>query len=167
MPNLPLHPVIVHLPMALAVLVPLVAALALLSWWRGWLPRRAWLLVIGLQAALAVGALLAMNTGERDEDRVERIVGESALEAHEGAAKLFTIGAFGVLVLMLGPMLGRREKVQKGLALAASAATLGVAGLGLNVGHKGGELVYRHGAASAYSHPATAARASSGSHDDD
>jgi len=49
--QLPLHPLIVHLPLALALLVPLLAAGTLLAWWRGWLPgRRSWAVVVALQA---------------------------------------------------------------------------------------------------------------------
>lgn len=31
------HPKIVHLPMALAVLIPLIAGGVAIAWWRGWL----------------------------------------------------------------------------------------------------------------------------------
>ena len=42
METLPLHPKIVHLPIALAVLMPLITAGLLIAWWRDMLPRRAW-----------------------------------------------------------------------------------------------------------------------------
>ena len=38
----PLHPAVVHLPIALAVLVPLGALAALLAIWKGFLPARSW-----------------------------------------------------------------------------------------------------------------------------
>jgi hypothetical protein len=49
----PLHPAVVHLPMALAVLIP----------------------------------ALALETGKDEEDRVERVVSEDLIEAHEEAAE--------------------------------------------------------------------------------
>ena len=42
MDTLPLHPKIVHLPIALAVLMPLITAGLLIAWWRDMLPRRTW-----------------------------------------------------------------------------------------------------------------------------
>jgi len=53
---MPLHPKIVHLPIALAALMPLLSILILGGWWRGHLPRRAWLLVAAFQALLVVRA---------------------------------------------------------------------------------------------------------------
>ena len=46
------HPKLVHLPIALGVLMPLVAGGLLVAWWRKWLPGRAWVVAIALQAAL-------------------------------------------------------------------------------------------------------------------
>ena len=46
------HPKVVHIPMALGVLMPIIAGGLLLAWWRNWLPRRSWFLAIGLQAIL-------------------------------------------------------------------------------------------------------------------
>ena len=54
----PLHPAVVHLPIALAVLVPLLAAGGLLAIRSGFLPARAWLAVALVQALLAGSAAL-------------------------------------------------------------------------------------------------------------
>jgi hypothetical protein len=60
----PLHPAVVHLPMALAVLIP----------------------------------ALALETGKDEEDRVERVVSEDLIEAHEEAAERFLLlGGIGLL----------------------------------------------------------------------
>lgn len=144
------HPKVVHLPMALAVLMPLIASGLLLAWWRSWLPRRGWFLAIGLQAILLGSGILALRTGEAEEDRVERVVAERFIEEHEEAAEVFVWASGGVLaVMILAAALGARRS---GLPLAA-AATLGtllVLGLGYRTGHAGGSLVYQHGAAQAY-----------------
>lgn len=166
MSTLPLHPVVVHVPMALAVLVPLAAAGVLVAWWRGWLPGRAWALVLALQLALVVGGFVALTTGESDEERVERVVAEAAIESHESAAKRFQAAAAGVLGLMLVPLLVRREGTRRRAALVATAGTLGVAALGVDVGHRGGQLVYEHGAAQAYA-PGQPPAAALAGHDDD
>ncbi len=96
MDQLPFHPKIVHLPMALGVLMPLIAIGILVAWWRGGLPRRAWIMVIILQTALAGSGLLAMNSGEADEEIVEHVVDESHIEAHEEKAEMFVWTSIGV-----------------------------------------------------------------------
>ncbi len=47
----------------------------------------------------------------------------------------------------------RRPAAVRVLASGVVAATIVVAALGLRVGHAGGQLVYVHGAASAYAQP--------------
>ncbi len=144
----PLHPAVVHLPMALAVLVPILAGLCLAAIWRGLLPARAWAAIVLLQALLLGTAWVALETGEHEEERVERWVGEQHIEAHEEAAERFMLLA-GLTLLPIGAGLlpGRRGF---GARVAGTAAALAVLGAGAYVGHLGGELVYEHGAASAY-----------------
>lgn len=149
--ELPLHPKLVHLPIALAVLMPLLAAVLSAALLRGWLPMRSWLLAIGAQALLLGSSLLAMRTGEADEDRVEPFVPEAALEAHEEAAERFTWAAGLLLLVSFSPLLlHRRSSAANWGALVTTAGTLGVLWLGYQVGQAGGELVYRHGAANAF-----------------
>jgi uncharacterized membrane protein len=150
MSSLPLHPLVVHLPMALAVLVPLLAVGVLIAWRKSWLPARTWWLVAALQLVLVGAAVTSLTTGEREEERVERVVAESAIEAHQDAAQAFTGAAVAVLLLALGGAAARKDGTRQALAGAAAVGSLVVTGLGINTGHKGGELVYRHGAGSAY-----------------
>lgn len=150
MATLPLHPKLVHLPIALAVLMPLLTSGLLFAWWRGWFPKRTWVLVLAGQALLVASGAAAMRTGETDEERVERIVPESAIEAHEEAAEVFVWGSGLVLGLGLLPLLLRRQKAAQLAGLTVLAGTVVVLGLGFRVGQAGGELVYRHGAAAAF-----------------
>jgi uncharacterized membrane protein len=163
----PLHPAIVHLPIALAVLLPLLATIALVAIRSAWLPRRAWSAVVLLAGLLVVGSWAALETGEQDEERVERIVTEDVIEAHEEAAEVFASLAV-VLFLCTGAglMAGRTGE----LARAASIlVALGLLVSGARVGHLGGELVYTHGAAAAHVDAAgpALARAGGGDHHDD
>ena len=48
----PLHPAVVHFPIALAALVPLLAVLAIVAIRRRFLPPHSWWLVVLLQALL-------------------------------------------------------------------------------------------------------------------
>lgn len=152
---LPLHPLVVHLPLALALITPLLAAGLLLAWWRGWLPgRRAWAVIVVLQALLAVSAWTALRTGMAEEERVEKVVGESVLEAHEEAAEVFLGAVAGVLVLSALALLVPAEGASRLVATLALAGMILGIGLAVRVGEAGGELVYRHGAATAYHAPA-------------
>jgi len=144
------HPKLVHVPMALGVLMPLIATGVLLAWWRKWLPPRGWTIAVLLQGLLVGSGLLALRSGEADEERAEQVVPEAAIEAHEEAAQAFVWASAAVLgVMVAGLAVGRRRS---GLPVAAVATlgTLLVLGLGYRTGQAGGALVYQHGAASAY-----------------
>lgn len=147
----PLHPAIVHFPIVLAVLAPLLAAAAFWAIRSGRLPRRSWVGVVILQAVLVGTAWMATETGEHEEDRVERVVAERHIDAHEEAAEQFLALALLVVpVAAAGLLAGTIGTVGRGLTIALSLAALIAAGV---TGHTGGELVYRHGAAMAYAQP--------------
>jgi hypothetical protein len=150
MDTLLFHPKVVHLPMALGVLMPILAGGLLLAWWRSWLPRRAWFIAIGLQLILLGSGVLALQSGEVEEERVERVVSDHLIEQHEEAAEAFVWASGGVLaVMILTAALGARRAALP-TAAAATLGTILVLGLGYRTGQAGGSLVYEHGAARAY-----------------
>ena len=144
----PLHPAVVHLPIAFAVLVPGLAVLGTWLIYKNFLPARSWILIVFLQALLVGTGWLALETGEREEDRVERVVAEDPIESHEEAAERFFLLA-GIGLLVSGAGLLPRQGGTMG-RIAVTAATIAVLAAGISVGHSGGQLVYEHGAANAY-----------------
>lgn len=147
----PLHPAIIHFPIVLAVLAPLLATAVFWAIHSGRMPGRSWLGIVILQVVLVGTAWAAMETGEREEDRVERVVAERQIEEHEEAAERFIVLAALVLPLAAAGMLaGKLGAINRMLTIALSLAVLAAAG---SAGHSGGELVYRHGAAMAYTQP--------------
>ncbi len=144
----PLHPAVVHFPVVLVVLLPLVVLGALWAIRRGVAPSRAWVIPVATAALLAISAWAALKTGEGQEERVEEVVPEQALHAHEEDAERF-LALSGVLVVLMGAGL-IRGRVGQAARVVATAGALGLVGAGIAVGHSGGELVYKHGAASAY-----------------
>ena len=144
----PLHPAVIHLPIALAVLMPGLAALSIYLIYKGFLPSRSWGAIVLLQALLVASAWAALETGEREEERVERIVAERHIETHEEAAERFFIFAWIGLLASAAGLLPRR--VGSVARVAGTFASLAVLAAGISVGHHGAELVYRYGAASAY-----------------
>ncbi len=145
-----LHPVVVHFPIALAVLIPVVAIWVLFLSWRGEFSKRQWSVVCVLCLLMLGSSLVAINTGEEDEEVVERVVSEDLIEVHEEAAEQFAWGSGFLLVISLLPFFLGNEKRARIASSCFLVATCVVLRLGYNVGSAGGELVYKHGAASAF-----------------
>jgi uncharacterized membrane protein len=144
----PLHPAVVHFPIVLTFLLPTVALLALWRIRRGTAPRTAWSFAVATAAALSMSTWLAVETGEAEEEQVEHAVSEAPLESHEESGKRFLILSAGVFLLTGGGLL--RGRIGDGARYAATAGALGLVVAAAQVGHSGGQLVYRHGAAAAY-----------------
>ncbi|MGB0680003.1 MAG: DUF2231 domain-containing protein [Polyangiales bacterium] len=150
MPDLPLHPAFVHLPLALAAVVPCLALVLLISWRCGWLPQRSLWLAVGLQVVLIASAFAALRSGEAEEETAETVLSHEAIEAHEEAAERFVWVSVPVLVLLgLSGGLRRATVAQGCLALACLAAMAAFA-LAWKTGELGAKLVYQHGAAAPY-----------------
>jgi uncharacterized membrane protein len=146
--SLPLHPALVHLPIGLSVVVPMVAVALLFAVRRGALPTRSWWLVVSLQAAVFIGGLAAAQAGERDQPRVEKVVGGSLVHDHEERAEVFLWSAGATVAVAAAPLAVSFAPTI--LMAAAAAGSLTTAGLALYAGEAGGELVYTHGATRAF-----------------
>jgi len=161
----PLHPAVIHLPLALAVLTPLFAALAFAAIRLDWLPSRNWAAIVLVQLLMVGSGLAAHETGEEEEENVERFVEEQYIEEHEEAGNRFVWLAGGGLILVgLGMSGGRRGEMARAASVLFSLLVLAAA---LNTGRLGGELVYRHGAARAHVEAGAGAAAGEHEHDHD
>jgi len=149
--GIPLHPLVVHFPIVLAMLLPISVVVALWVVRKGATPRRAWAVPLTVAAALTLSAWAATETGESQEDRVERVVPRGALHGHEESAERFLVLS-GVLLLVTAGGLAPGT-VGRSARYVAAAGAIGLVGAAGQVGHSGGTLVYRHGAASAYTDP--------------
>ncbi|MEL6343352.1 MAG: DUF2231 domain-containing protein [Myxococcota bacterium] len=150
MSDIPLHAALVHLPLGLSIATPLLAGLGLAGWWRGLLPKNAFGLAVVAQGLLVVSAFAAMSTGEDEEEIVEAIVDHEIIHEHEEWAESFSYTSVLALALMGGAMAVRREDYARYTALGGIVVGVAATGLALVAGHEGGELVYAHGAARAY-----------------
>jgi uncharacterized membrane protein len=148
--SLPLHPAIVHLPLGLAFIIPFLAAGFAWALWTGRVRPRAWIAIVGLQAVLLGAGLVAMNTGEREEDRVEAVVPHQAIERHEAYAEQFVWAVGLTLVAAVLVLAFRNPGIARAMAVATVAASILVAAAAIRVGRAGGELVYVHNAGAAY-----------------
>lgn len=150
MNSMPLHPALVHLPLGLAFILPAVAIGFAWALWKGKLRLRAWAILVLLEAVLLGAGLVALKTGQQQEDRVESTVPKAALEMHEAYAEQFlwitglTLAVAGMVLVVPRPALVRT------LSALTVFGTILVAGAALRVGHAGGTLVYVHNAGAAY-----------------
>lgn len=149
--GMPVHPLVVHVPVALLVLSPLfelVGRTLDAAWWRN---AALTLLLIGV-----MGAAAAVVTGSRAGATAERHgVPEQAVDAHERMAyATLWLGLAAAVAYGIAARVRRARAVVSALALLlqlAAAVTVGIAG------HRGGVLVYQHGAAvEGYRQPAPA-----------
>lgn len=159
-PTLPpwegMHPLVVHLPIGVLMIVPVFIVLSMLC--KQW-ARPMSLIVFLLTLVGTAGAMLAVVTGEATERFAEGVPGAAGiLERHEEAAELarnFFIGVT-VLSLVVFALAGRliRTTQQPGAAVStrrsgwivANVVLLGATLFGClvlaNAGHLGGQLVH-------------------------
>lgn len=137
----PLHPAIVHFPIALLLVGAGLSLLAVI--FRRWALPTALILVLG-----AAGALVAVETGEREEHRLPKTTGvvHEAFENHEHAGKRARNFSFVAATLaVLSVLAARWRMVARILAGATAVVALMTAWHVAQAGHYGGALVYEHG----------------------
>lgn len=143
----PLHPAIVHVPIGISLVLPLVAAALIYAIWRTWAHRHAWALAVALQAVVVGGASFAMVSGETEEKRVKQLVPRPELKTHEKRAATFMWVAGGTLALALAAMFVPRGRARLGAMVTVTVLLAAQTGFALWTGKAGGALVYQHGAA--------------------
>jgi uncharacterized membrane protein len=107
--DLPLHPIFIHLPLSLGILIPLLVAGLSLTISRGKMPLGSWALVIVLSLGHLAAAKLAEETGETDEELVERVVPYTAMEAHENVGKIIPVVALVIFLASVPSLFFRKS----------------------------------------------------------
>jgi hypothetical protein len=136
----PLHPAVVHFPIVLMFLLPVVALGALWAIRRGAPPRLAWAAPVLVAAALSISAWAAVETGEQQEERAEEAVGDAVLGRHEAAAERFL--AFSAVVLAITAVGFAAGNVGRSARILGTTAGFALILAGVQVGHSGGRIVY-------------------------
>ncbi len=151
--GLPLHPIMVHMPMALVILLPLITIAAFVIFKKSEkISGKKIMIYVGLfHLFLTLSTFVSLQTGEADEDRVERVVAERYIEIHEHKAEEFmsATGVALVAVFIAAFLLADRFFTPTMIGIMLMQGVLIY--LGYQVGHSGGELVYVHNAASVHS----------------
>lgn len=145
-----LHPIIVHFPIALLLIAPILIVLGMIFYKNG---RAFMVSAFVLMLIGTIAAFIATATGEAAGEIAERMQGvEAVLENHEELAEttrnIFTAltAIFGAIVFV--PMVFKKELGQK-ILIPLSLAFLLFYGAGtivlLNAAHEGGRLVHEFG----------------------
>ncbi len=145
--DLPLHPVVVHFPVVLGILLSFVA---LVLWWairKDHIHPYTWVLVTALALGYGVSSYIAVEMGEEDEEKVEEVVSEKVIEEHEEAGELILWVSGGLFLFSLAGLYRKDlHAARLGVAILALAAVVPL----VDAGHTGGKLVYQYGAANAH-----------------
>jgi len=142
LPN-PLHPAVIHFPIALILLGSLLAVLAAV-FRRGHLP---WLTAAVLVAG-ALGATAAAYTGGKQAEMVGDISdrADALLDEHgEWGEQTRNIAAVAAFLALVSAALTRFPKTARGMAVATVVVAAAAAYAVTRTGHYGGQLVYKHG----------------------
>lgn len=151
MNGLPLHPAIVHIPIAFALLVPFLGAVFLMmTREEDSLAQRLLRVPAGLQLVTVVGAFFAQRTGDEDHHRVEDFVDKALIHEHEEAGELFFIACIVTLLPWFASAIAKEADVARKSAITGILCGLVAAWLAVRAGDLGGALVYHHGAAEAW-----------------
>jgi uncharacterized membrane protein len=134
----PLHPLIVHFPIALLFTSVFFDLLGMLTDNNNFRQTGWWLLILGL-----IGGTVAAGLGMWTEEQVEAMgVPETAVDRHEAFA-VTTMIVFAVLAVFRWWLRGRWAARDRVIYLSVAMAGLLLLGI---TGFYGGELVYRYGA---------------------
>ena len=147
--QIPNHALIVHFPLALAFLMPVLVLVMAFMMKKKKISNEGWLIIVGLQLVMTATGYASLQTGETEESIVERVVDKKLIHEHEEAAEIFVGSTVIGLALSIAVYFLRAELqlyVQLGIAFIGLLSTY----FAFNAGKLGGELVYEHGAASAY-----------------
>jgi len=134
----PLHPVVVHFPIALLSTAVLFELLGFYFRRDDFRRFGFWLLMLGL-----TGGIVAAVFGHWAEEAAEKMgVPKEAIELHESFA-VTTLITFGLLLIYRWRIRERWTPVHNGIYLSMALAGLLLLG---TTGYFGGDLVYRYGA---------------------
>ncbi len=146
--NIPLHPMLVHFPIVLTALMPVLLIAFLIAERKMWATEKIWFLALGLSLLTPLSTFLAMRAGENDEELVEKVVRENLIEVHAEWGEWVLWMGIAVFICLLASMIFKKIKILKVLPILISLAAIFPV---VQAGHSGGELVYKYNAAQVHS----------------
>lgn len=147
--EVPFHPVMVHFPIALSFILPILILVFAFMIKSQKMSHQAWLVIIGLQIVTTVTGYVALDSGEKEEHQVATVMDKKHIHHHEESAEIFVGSTVLALVISIAAYFLRKE-IQFYLHLGICLMAMISCYLVYQTGSSGGELVYRYGAANAY-----------------
>lgn len=164
----PYHPSLVHFPVAMAFLIPVISGFIIIYTGKKASLQPLLAIIPISQFFLVIATYAAMFTGDLDRSTIESLIVDqnpvptrqtvrlmSIFDAHENAARLFFLSTIAGTVLSyigikrMGPIRAKSAK-NRGLLYISVIFQFLILILCLRTANLGGELVYRHGAADAF-----------------
>lgn len=145
----PLHPFLAHIPLTLALFMPIILWVSVYLIAKEKVSTKAWWASVAVQVVIVASAYIALSSGEGEEDIVVQFVPKKIIGQHENMAEVFS----GLSVILLGVMMVInfvQEKVAKYFRIIAAVFSIIPLGVGLYAGRLGGQIAYAHGGAEAY-----------------
>lgn len=146
---IPLHPFLAHIPLVLALFMPIILGVSIFLIFKKKVPSQGWWVAVCIQLLVVIFSYIALSSGEAEEDLVANYVSKSFISKHENMAEVFS----GLSVILLGVLIVTNfveEKVAKKLRIIAALFSVVPLGMGLYTGRLGGEIAYAYGGAQAY-----------------
>jgi uncharacterized membrane protein len=137
--DLPVHPIIVHFPIAIGCLLPLLMLLNIVAMRRWQWPQKTWWMIVAFQLIFLLSSIAAVEAGEWDEENRSAPMA-AGMADHEEWGEKVPIAAGVMLVLTLVPLFIRKRNHSMMIACIVGSAVVVV--LLIKVGHTGGLLVY-------------------------
>ena len=146
---LPLHPFMAHIPLVLALCLPIVIVSSIVFIMKKKISPRFWWVPVIIQITIVVFSYIALETGEDQEDTVLQFVAKPFIQQHENAAEIFS--GLGVILLgLMAVVLFVGESLARNLRFLTAVLSLIPLAAGLYAGRLGGAIAYTHGGAEAY-----------------
>ncbi len=146
---LPFHPMIVHFPIALSVILPLLTLIFAFLIKTRKMNTGVWAIIIGLHLFTVATGYIALESGETEEETVQRVVAKEEIAKHEKYAEIF-VGITVVATVFSIVAFFVTANIQFYVQLANVIILLVGAFYAFETGEHGGDLVYRYGAPRAY-----------------
>ncbi len=147
---MPLHPAVVHLPLALTFVLPALIIVFIWAIRSGKMSREMWVVIVGLQLLITASGYISLELGETDEEKVSKVAGILLMQTHEQTAEIF-VGttvvslAVGVVAIFL------QAQFQIYARLGVLVLSLISCVFAFKTGQLGGEIVYAQNGASVHS----------------
>ncbi len=147
--TLPFHPVIVHFPIALSFILPFLTFIFIYFIKTDRMKPSAWMIIAGLQLFTVASGYLALETGEREEKVVEKVVQKSFISEHEKYAEIFVgVTVLAAVVSVAAYFLA--GSIQLYAQLANVIILIVAAFFAYETGEHGGDIIYKHNGARIY-----------------